>query len=186
MTEATLFLPGLSPVGGKEITATFDGGQLSSDGGVLILREIERHLGIATKLSACVPDARDPSRVSTPCRHGPGATTHRPRHGGSRTVRAHAGIMCRKFRSRITAPRGGCRPRRPLFGAPAGTKEFTDIRRILSEFRGAWPLGPSPNSENHASCSIPHSRWRTLTMVKVDRAHRRHIVALACRNCWRD
>jgi len=63
MTEATLFLPGLSPIGGKEITATFDGGQLSSDGGVLILREIEKRLGIAAMLSACVPDARDPSRV---------------------------------------------------------------------------------------------------------------------------
>jgi len=63
MTEATLFLPGLSPVGGKEITATFDGGQLSSDGGVLILREIEKRLGIASMLSACVPDARDPNRI---------------------------------------------------------------------------------------------------------------------------
>ena len=63
MTEATLFLPGLSPVGGKEITATFDGGQLSSDGGVLILREIEKRLGISAMLSACVPDARDQSRV---------------------------------------------------------------------------------------------------------------------------
>jgi hypothetical protein len=38
-------------------------GQLSSDGGVLILREIEKRLGIAAILSACVPDARDPSRV---------------------------------------------------------------------------------------------------------------------------
>ena len=63
MTEATLILPGLSPIGGKDITATFDGGHLSSDGGVLILREIEKRLGIAAMLSACVPDARDPSRV---------------------------------------------------------------------------------------------------------------------------
>ena len=63
MTEATLFLPGLSSIDGKEITATFDGGQLSSDGGVLILREIEKRLGIAAMLSARVPDARDPSRV---------------------------------------------------------------------------------------------------------------------------
>ena len=63
MTEATLFLPGLSPVGGKEITATFDGGQLSSDGGVLILRKVEERLGIATMLSRHVPDTRDPSRV---------------------------------------------------------------------------------------------------------------------------
>src|SRR5262245_14442345 len=51
MTEATLFLPGLSPVGGKTITATFDGGKLSSNGGVLILREIEKKLGLAAVLS---------------------------------------------------------------------------------------------------------------------------------------
>jgi len=63
MTEATLFLPGLSPIGGKEITATFDGGQLSSDGGVLILREIEKRLGIAAMLSGHVPDKRDPGRI---------------------------------------------------------------------------------------------------------------------------
>jgi len=63
MTEATLFLPGLSPVGGKDITATFDGGQLSSDGGVLIMREIEKRLGIATILSRHVPDARDQGRI---------------------------------------------------------------------------------------------------------------------------
>ena len=48
MTETTLFLPGLSPVSGKTITATFDGGTLSSNGGVLILREIEKRLGLAT------------------------------------------------------------------------------------------------------------------------------------------
>ena len=63
MTEATLFLPGLSPIGGKEITATFDGGQLSSDGGVLMLREIEKGLGLAAMLSACMPDACVQSRV---------------------------------------------------------------------------------------------------------------------------
>lgn len=64
MTEATLFLPGLSPVGGKEITATFDGGQLSSDGGVLILRKVEERLGIAKMLSRHLPDARDPGRIT--------------------------------------------------------------------------------------------------------------------------
>ena len=63
MIEATPFLPGLSPIGGKEITATFDGGQLSSDGGVLILREIEKRLGLAAMLSSSVPDTRDPGRI---------------------------------------------------------------------------------------------------------------------------
>jgi hypothetical protein len=38
------------PVTGQreKITATFDGGTLSSNGGVLILREIEKRLGLAT------------------------------------------------------------------------------------------------------------------------------------------
>ncbi|MGC2396527.1 MAG: IS1380 family transposase, partial [Rhodomicrobium sp.] len=63
MTEATPFLPCLSLIGGKEITATFDGGQLSSDGGVLILREIEKRLGLARAISRHVPDMRDPGRI---------------------------------------------------------------------------------------------------------------------------
>ena len=41
MTEITPFLRGLSPVGGKDLLARFDGGRMSSDGGVLVLREIE-------------------------------------------------------------------------------------------------------------------------------------------------
>ena len=47
MNETIPYLPGLSPVGGKELCARFDGGRLSSDGGVLLLREIERRLEIA-------------------------------------------------------------------------------------------------------------------------------------------
>ena len=61
--EATPALPGLSPVGAKPIIARFDGGQLSSDGGVLALREIERRLGIADRLAACVVDLRAADRV---------------------------------------------------------------------------------------------------------------------------
>ncbi len=37
----TLPLPGLSSVGGKRVEVKFDGGLLSSDGGVLALREVE-------------------------------------------------------------------------------------------------------------------------------------------------
>ncbi len=40
--------------------ARFDGGRLSSDGGVLLLREIERRLGIAELLGSRVTDQRDP------------------------------------------------------------------------------------------------------------------------------
>jgi len=61
--EATPPLPGLSPAAGKPLIARFDGGQLSSDGGVLALREVERRLGIADRLAACLDDPRAPERV---------------------------------------------------------------------------------------------------------------------------
>jgi hypothetical protein len=60
MVDPTLPLPGLSPVAGKEFVARFDGGRLSSDGGLLVLREIERRLSVADRLAACIDDPRDP------------------------------------------------------------------------------------------------------------------------------
>jgi len=56
-------LPGLSPVCGRPIVARFDGACMSSDGGLLVLREVDRHLGIAPRLAACILDPRDPNRV---------------------------------------------------------------------------------------------------------------------------
>src|SRR5271166_3168703 len=41
MLDLMLPLPELSPVSGKTIVAKFDGGLLSSDGGILALREVE-------------------------------------------------------------------------------------------------------------------------------------------------
>jgi hypothetical protein len=64
MTEDTLFLPGLSPVAGKQLQVAFDGGLQSSDGGVLVLREVDRRLGLAERLAACIPDWRDPACIS--------------------------------------------------------------------------------------------------------------------------
>ena len=64
MPESIPFLPGLSPVAGKEICARFDGGRLSSDGGVLLLRGIEQGLGLAEVLASCLTDERDPSSTT--------------------------------------------------------------------------------------------------------------------------
>ena len=61
--ETTPALPGLSPVGGKPVIARFDGGHLSSDGGLLVLREVERRLDVAGRLAGCIVDPRDPERV---------------------------------------------------------------------------------------------------------------------------
>lgn len=61
--NATPILPGLSPVAGKPLTATFDAGRLSSDGGVIVLREIAARLGSAQAITARLRDERDPTRV---------------------------------------------------------------------------------------------------------------------------
>jgi hypothetical protein len=51
-------------VGRKKITASSDGGRLSSDGGVMLLAMAERRLGIADRLARLVPDRRDPTRIT--------------------------------------------------------------------------------------------------------------------------
>ena len=56
-------LPDLSSVSGRRVVANFDGGLLSSDGGVLALREVEQRLRIADRLAACVVDSRAPDQV---------------------------------------------------------------------------------------------------------------------------
>lgn len=61
--EPTPALPGLAPVGGKAVVARFDGGSLSSDGGLLVLREVEQRLDVAGRLAACIADPRDPDRI---------------------------------------------------------------------------------------------------------------------------
>ena len=63
MVDPTLLLPGLSPVAGRSVVARFDGGRLSSDGGLLALREVARRLKVAERLAACIADPRDPLRT---------------------------------------------------------------------------------------------------------------------------
>ncbi len=66
MTDSMLPLPGLSPVGGKTVVAKFDGGLLSSDAGILVLREVEQRLRVADRLAACMVDPRAPELITHP------------------------------------------------------------------------------------------------------------------------
>lgn len=61
--DATAILPGLSPACGRAIEARFDGGLMSSDVGLLMLREVEQRSGIARRLAACIDDPRAPERI---------------------------------------------------------------------------------------------------------------------------
>jgi hypothetical protein len=53
-------------VGGREVVARFDGGPISSDGGLLLLRQVEERTGIIAQLAACFADHRDPQRIEHP------------------------------------------------------------------------------------------------------------------------
>ena len=55
MSDFTLPLSGLSSVRGKSVIARFDGGMLSSDGGVLALAEVERRLRVAEAPAQSAP-----------------------------------------------------------------------------------------------------------------------------------
>lgn len=63
MVDPTLPLPGLSSVAGKPVIGRFDGGRLSSGGGLLVPREVERRLRVAERLAACIEYPRDPTRT---------------------------------------------------------------------------------------------------------------------------
>jgi Transposase DDE domain group 1 len=64
MTDAMLPLPALSPVCGKTVVVKIRGRLLSSDGGVLVLREVEQCLRVADRLAACIVDPRAPDLIT--------------------------------------------------------------------------------------------------------------------------
>lgn len=63
MTDATPLPFDLPAVERKKLTVDFDGGNQSSDAGLLLLREAERKLGVCQRIAEAMPDHRDQSRV---------------------------------------------------------------------------------------------------------------------------
>ena len=56
----------LGILSGREVVGRFDGGDKSSDGGVMLVAEAERKLGVIQRFASVVDDGRDPLKV----RHG--------------------------------------------------------------------------------------------------------------------
>jgi hypothetical protein len=63
MIKDTILPFSFPAVHAKKITAAFDGGRLTSNGGVMLLAMAERRLGLADKLARVFPDRCDPTRV---------------------------------------------------------------------------------------------------------------------------
>ena len=63
MTNDNLLPVSFPAIRAKKVTAAFDGGRLTSDGGVMLLAMAERRLGVADRLARSFPDRRDPTRI---------------------------------------------------------------------------------------------------------------------------
>lgn len=50
-------------LGRRIIEADFSGGELSSDGGLMLLRQVDRQIGLTRAAAAALDDSRDPSKV---------------------------------------------------------------------------------------------------------------------------
>ena len=55
-------------LGRREVVGRFDGGRITSDGGGLLLREVDARIGLMPRLAACFVDYRSPESVEHPVR----------------------------------------------------------------------------------------------------------------------
>ena len=53
----------LAPIGGKTVELDCDGGRLSSDAGLILLKDIDDQLGLTRALAAVLADSRDARRI---------------------------------------------------------------------------------------------------------------------------
>jgi Transposase DDE domain group 1 len=116
MNDPILPLPGLSPAGGKVVVVKFDGGLLSSDGGVLALREVERRLRVADRLAACMIDPRAPDQIT---------------HSLADIIRFRLLMIAAASRNSSTAPKAGA--------ASSGSSPASKSAR-----KGPTPVSSSP------------------------------------------
>jgi hypothetical protein len=54
------------PLGSRDVLARFDGGTITSDGGVLLLGEVEAKTHILQQFTNCFTDHRDPDLIEHP------------------------------------------------------------------------------------------------------------------------
>ena len=70
-------------VAGRDVAISFDGGEISSDAGLLLLAEADRRLGLTRRLAECLVDRRQPGKVQqsfhgrqSPLGRRPGLSAH--------------------------------------------------------------------------------------------------------------
>lgn len=63
MPKCTSSEVSLGRLGRREISADFDGGDISTEGGVLLLRQVDRKIGLTKAVAKVLSDGRDPARI---------------------------------------------------------------------------------------------------------------------------
>ncbi len=66
---------------GRKVMAAFDGGSITSNAGALLLRGIDRSIGLFDRVAACFTDRRDPRLTEHSVRTLGRAAHHRHRAG---------------------------------------------------------------------------------------------------------
>ena len=64
MANCTAGRIGFSDLKRRRLEVDFGGGAVSSDGGLLLLREVDRRLKLTERVAAVVPDPRDPELIT--------------------------------------------------------------------------------------------------------------------------
>ena len=64
MTDSNQLVLMFSDVGRKRIQADFAGGKLTSDAGAVLLREVDRRIGLIDALADCIADARQAVKIT--------------------------------------------------------------------------------------------------------------------------
>ena len=64
MTQCTDKTLAFSSLKRQQIIVDFNGGRLTSDAGALLLREVDRRIGLTQALADCIADPRDPAKIT--------------------------------------------------------------------------------------------------------------------------
>jgi hypothetical protein len=62
-TQCSRDLFGYEVVEGRQVVAGFDGGQVTSDAGALLLGAADRAIGLVARFAACFADGRNPGLI---------------------------------------------------------------------------------------------------------------------------
>ena len=141
MTEDILLPFDLPAVRRKKVTADFEGGLISSDGGLVLLRGAERRLGLSETLAGCHPGVARPG-AGGPCAAGDAALSDvrdRLRVRGCRRLRPPA---TPQFQSPGTPLAQGKRARPVAAGSDVGNLPGRPVQTVLSR-SVTGPVGSS-------------------------------------------